>query len=105
MRASAKFLLKSAMETTRTLSRIFAEQSHRAGGQSLIQVHHVRRHFAIKKDLLIHESLDFGEFVGVHGGVVREVEAQARGLDHAAGLFYMRAKDGAQRGVQQCVPV
>ena len=34
-------------------------------------------------------------------GVMREIEAQAAGLDHAAGLLDVRAEHLAQRGVQQ----
>ena len=34
-------------------------------------------------------------------GVMREIEAQPAGLDHAAGLLHVRAQHLAQRGVQQ----
>ena len=37
----------------------------------------------------------------IHRGVVREIEAQPRRLDHAARLLDVRAQHLAQRGVQQ----
>ena len=57
--------------------------------------------WVLLQDLLVHEPLDFLDLGAVHGGVVGEVEAQAAGLDHAAGLLDVRAEHLAQRGVQQ----
>ncbi len=97
-------LLKFALsiDTTRTLLAVFfAEQSHGAGLQRLIEIHDVGVNVAIRENLFVHQPLDFGEFVGVHRGVVREIEAQAPRLDDAAGLLHMRPENLSQRGMQQ----
>ena len=58
-------------------------------------------HRGVPQDLLVHQALDFFDLGAVHGGVVREIEAQAAGLHHAARLLDVRAQHLAQRGVQQ----
>ena len=49
----------------------------------------------------IHLLLDFGDFAGIDGGEVREIEAQMIGRDERAGLLHVRAENIAQRGVHQ----
>src|SRR3954468_962978 len=83
------------------LAILLAEQRHRAGGDRLIEWHHIRLDLEVLEDLLIHEALDFEQLGLVHLGVVREVEAQAAGIDHAAGLLHMLAEHLPQRGMQQ----
>ena len=55
----------------------------------------------VMQNLLVHQPLDLGEFDRIECGVVREVEAQARRIDHAASLLDVRAEHGAQRGMEQ----
>ena len=55
----------------------------------------------VAENLLVHEPLDFFDFGAVHGGVMSEVETQAAGIHHAAGLLDVRAQHLAQRGVEQ----
>ena len=102
VRASAQLLAEAVdRDHAHALAVFFAEQRHRSGGKRLVEVHDVGVDFAVDEDLLVHEPLDFGELVGIHGRIVSEIEAQARGLNHAAGLLDMRAEDGAQGGMKQ----
>ena len=95
-------LLNVSIETTRTLSPYFSPNSAIAPVcERLVQIHHVGVNFDVRQDLLVHQPLDFGQLIGVHRGVMGEIEAQARRLDHAAGLLHVRAQHGAQSGVQQ----
>ena len=55
----------------------------------------------LRQDLFVHLLLDFGEFAGVDGCEVREIEAQMIGRDERAGLLHVRAENVAQRGVHQ----
>jgi hypothetical protein len=79
----------------------FAEQSHCAGGDGLFERQHLGFDAAVAQDLFVHQPLHFLDFRLVHGGIVREIETQARRLHHAARLLDMRAQHLPQRGVQQ----
>ena len=89
-------------DTTRTLSPYFSPNSAMAPVcKRLVEVHDVGVHLRVREDLLVHQPLDLGELLPVHRRVMREVEAQARRLDDAAGLLHVRAEHLAQRRVQQ----
>ena len=95
-------LLKSGMETTRTCSPYFSpNKRHRAGGNGLVDRHHIGGDLRVAEDLLVDEPLDFEDFGGIERGVMGEIEAKPRGLDHAAGLLDVRSENLAQGGVQQ----
>ena len=102
VRAAAQLLAETGHgDHAHLLAVFFAEQRHGAGGDGLIERHDVGVDLGVAEDLLVHEPLDFFDFGAVHGGVVGEIEAQAAGLHHAAGLLDVRAQHLAQRGVQQ----
>ena len=110
VRAAAKFL---AVEAARRGGvgngddadvglRIFvAEEGERAGGERVVDIHDVRADFEVFADFFVHLLLDVGEFAGIDGGEVREIEAQMIGRDERAGLLHVRAENVAQRGVHQ----
>jgi hypothetical protein len=103
VRAAAEFLAEigDGHDDADVVAVLFAEQRHGAGGDGLVERHHVGGDFGVAEDLLVDEALDFGDFGGIDRGVVAEIETQARGFDDAAGLLDVRPEDLAERGVQQ----
>ena len=55
----------------------------------------------VVEDFTIDDGFDLFELFVGHLGEVREVEAQAVGLDRGSGLLDVRAEDLTQRGVEQ----
>ena len=102
VRAAAEFLAEIGDgDDANLLAIFFAEQRHGAGGDGLIDRHHVGGDLRVAEDLLVDEALDFGDFGGIERGVMSEIEAKARRFDHAAGLLDVRSENLAQRGVEQ----
>ena len=102
VRASAELLAEVRDHHDADVGAVFfAEQRHGAGGNGLIESHHVGGDFGVAKNLFVHETLDFGDLGGIDRGVVAEIETKTRRFDDAAGLFDMRAENLAQRGMQQ----
>ena len=104
VRAAAQFPAErpSPTDTTRTLSPYFSPNSAMAPvfSASSMLITSVRTS-SFARICFVDQPLDLLQLLAVDRGVVREVEAQTRGLDDAAGLLHMRAEDLAQRGVQQ----
>ena len=99
--ASAEFLTEIGNHHDADVGSVFfAEERHRAGGDGLIQRHHVRRDFGVAENLLVHQPFDFGQLRGIQSGVMAKVETEARRLHNAARLFDMRSENLAERGVQ-----
>ncbi len=110
VRAAAKFL---AVESARSrgignrhdadvlFGVAVAEEGQRAGSERVVNRGDVGLNFGVEQDFVVHLLLDVAQFGGVNGGEVREVEAQAAGLDERAGLFHVRAENIAQRRVHQ----
>jgi hypothetical protein len=73
-------------------SRLFVNDTERQ---------HIRVDRSVLKNLRVDQTLDLFDFGVVERRVVGEIEAQAAGIDHAAGLLDMLAQHLAQRGVQQ----
>src|SRR5215471_7668932 len=101
MRAAAQLAAESRhADHTHLFAVLFAEERHRAGGDRLFERQDVGGDFRVSEDLAIHQLLDFLELGAVHGGVVREVEAQTARLHYAARLLDVRAQHLPERGVQ-----
>ena len=60
--------------------------------ERLVEPMHVGVDLGVPQDLLVHQALDLVDLGLVHGGVVREVEAQAPRVHHAARLLDVRAQ-------------
>ena len=102
VRAAAELLAETGdVDDAHLVAVLFAEQRHGAGPDGLIERHDRGFDRGVAQDLLVDQALDFFDLGLVERGVMREVEAQPRRLDHAAGLLDVRAQHLAQRGVEQ----
>jgi hypothetical protein len=102
VRSAAELFAEAGnIHDTHLIAVFFTEQRHGAGPDGLIERHDFRFDGRVAQDLLADQSLDLLDLGFVEGGVVGEVEAQARRLDDAAGLLDVRAEHLAQRGVEQ----
>ena len=80
---------------------LFAEEGHGSGGQGLLDVHLLHLGVHGFQSLAGHEPFDLRDLFRLEGGEVGEVEAQAGGVHHAAGLFHVSAEHLAQGRMQQ----
>ena len=102
VRAAAQFLAEAGnIDHANAIAILLAEQRHGAGIERLIEIHHIGMDFDVFQDLFVHQLLNFGQFFGIGMRVMREIEAQAIGIDDAAGLLHVRSQHFAQRRVEQ----
>jgi len=69
--------------TTRTFASgyLSPKKGEGAGGEGVVDIHNIRADFEILADFLVYLLFDIGEFAGIDGGEVREIEAQVVGSD------------------------
>ncbi len=102
VRAAAQLLAEAGDRNhAHAIAIFFAEQRHGAGVERLVEIHDIGMDFDVFQDLFVDELLNFGQLLGIGVRVMRKVEAQAIGIDDAAGLFDVRSEHLAKRGVEQ----
>ena len=103
VRAAAQLLAETIGERddAHAIAVLFSEQRHGAGVERLVEIHDVGVDLDIFQDLFVHQLLNLGQLFGIGMSVMRKVEAQAIGIDDAAGLLDVRSEHFAERGVQQ----
>ena len=80
---------------------LLAEERHRASGDRLLRVLHVRLHGRIAQDLFVDDALDLEQLLASDGADVHEVEAQPVGRNQRARLLDVLAQHLSKRGMEQ----
>ncbi len=110
VRAAAKFL---AVESARgrwignrhntdiLFGVAVTEEGERPGSERVVNRGDVGLNLGVEENFIVHLLFDVAQFGSVDGGKMREVEAQAAGLDERAGLLDVRAENVAQSCMHQ----